>query len=72
MLIEVQTMEGASMVVNSDQIIVAGPVTADGTPMIGMTKILMLGGAALIVREGLTEFKERVNAEASIRHGLSL
>ncbi len=72
MLIEVTTMDGAQMLLNSDQMIIAGPVSADGAPMIGMTKVLMLGGAALIVREGLTEFKERVNAEATGRPRLSL
>jgi uncharacterized protein YlzI (FlbEa/FlbD family) len=72
MLIDVLTMEGAPMVINSDQIIICGPVNADGQPMIGMTKVLMLGGAALIVREGVTEFKERVNAEATGRSRVSL
>lgn len=72
MLIEVVTMDGSTMVVNSDHIVIAGSVTAEGTPMVGVCKIMLLNGAALIVKEGVHEFKERVNAEATGRSVLSL
>lgn len=72
MLIEVQTVDGSSMVVNSDHIVIAGSVTDAGTPVVGVCKIMLLNGAALIVKEGVHEFKERVNAEATGRSVLSL
>lgn len=63
MLHSVTMMDGGEMVINSDQIVLCGPVTADGQPIIGSTKVLLLGGAAMIVREGLDEFKNRINRE---------
>lgn len=72
MLTEVVTMEGSTMVVNADHIVIAGSVTENGAPVVGVCKIMLLNGAALIVREGVTQFKERVNAEATGRPVLSL
>lgn len=72
MLVEVVTMDGSTMVVNADHIVIAGSVTENGTPMVGVCKIMLLNGAALVVKEGVHEFKERVNAEATGRPVLSL
>lgn len=72
MLIEVTTVDGSNMVINSEHIVIAGSVTDQGTPVVGVCKIMLLNGAALIVKEGVHEFKERVNAEATGRPVLSL
>lgn len=72
LLIEVTTVDGSNMVINSEHIVIAGSVTDQGTPVVGVCKIMLLNGAALIVKEGVHEFKERVNAEATGRPVLSL
>lgn len=72
MLIEVTTVDGSNMVINSEHIVIAGSVTDQGTPVVGVCKIMLLNGAALVIREGTHEFKERVNAEATGRPVLSL
>ena len=72
MLIEVTTVDGSNMVINSEHIVIAGSVTDQGTPVVGVCKIMLLNGAALVVKEGVHEFKERVNAEATGRPVLSL
>ena len=72
MLIEVTTVDGSNMVINSEHIVIAGSVTDQSTPVVGVCKIMLLNGAALIVKEGVHEFKERVNAEATGRPVLSL
>lgn len=61
MLMKVTTMEGMEMLINGEQVMIAGPVSVDGKPVIGMTKVMFASGASIVVRMGMEELNEAIS-----------
>lgn len=57
------TMDGSVVLLNMDHITVVGPISADGQPVVGMQKIMLSNGAALVVKGSLEDILSAVNGE---------
>lgn len=66
-MIKVVTMDGMEILLNPVHIVIAGPVNADGQPMIGMTKLLLVNGASVVVRLGMEELNATIQSAAGSR-----
>lgn len=65
-MIKVTTMEGAEMLINPAHVVIMGPVQADGQPLLGMSKLLFVNGAAVVIRMTMEEFNEASSNRPSV------
>ncbi len=56
-------MDGHTIVVNSDKLLLVGPIVADGKTVIGQSKLVFENGLNLGVAQGVLELKEVLNGK---------